>query len=139
MGDWAKALVERRATIMHAETQVIGVAKRFYDGVTEKFTSSVNGAEVDAPILELYEGNAFIAEKEEAFVELAEGEVQYQNIARAQVDGVMRMLTARESLCNSSPQAASIILISTLTSMLNVLRAAHERRFGKMGGSADVG
>lgn len=135
--DWAMALVARRAMVLHVPTQTIGAAVRFF--AKGAYISPINQLPVDEAVVELLGGNAFVAKHESVFIELSEAEIQYHGIVSAQIAGVLRMLTQRDSLMGASPQAASVMIIATLSSNVKVMIAAHEKRFGKFGGEGDAG
>ena len=73
---WAEDLIARKAWMFHVETYAVGQASKFYDGVTEKRISPINGVPVQAEILELDTGHALLANPEK-WMELTAAELKF--------------------------------------------------------------
>lgn len=125
---WAKQLVSIRAMVLHVPTQVIGATVQFYE--PGEYISPINDKPVDEAIIRMHEGNAFVARAPTDFLPLTEAEIAYLQIVRAQLSGTVRLLCDRNTLCGAVPKAASVILISEMTDLVQKLTTAHGNRFG---------
>lgn len=73
---WAKDLVDRKAWVLNTYSNVIGQAKRYYNGLTERYISTVTKEPTRFAVLELESGHALMANPEK-FVELSAAELRY--------------------------------------------------------------
>jgi hypothetical protein len=73
---WAQELADGQRWVLHTPSRSVARVKSFYDGVDRVIVSKVNDRPVQGPVLELEDGNTFMAELR-AFVSLTEPEVRF--------------------------------------------------------------
>jgi hypothetical protein len=74
---WAAALAADRSWVLHTGSRTISRVKKFWDGELEVYTSTYNNQPTKGPVLELEDGNSFVARSEADFVSMEEKEVQF--------------------------------------------------------------
>jgi hypothetical protein len=90
---WAKALVDRKAWVLHLGTDTIGRASKLYDGRGELYVSPVNNVPVSAPVLELDTGASHVADPS-TFTELSESHVKFLAKVFAELDVAVKVVHA---------------------------------------------
>jgi hypothetical protein len=122
---WAEQYVAKKAWLVSVEHDVIGQASKYFDGTIHKYVSAENGREVAVPVIEFDDGNAFIANDPEKFMELTGHALIYYKFLQKNVSDLLRMVMAPQSRIGIPRKSASYILISTLETVVNMLKAAH--------------
>ncbi len=67
---------------------------KFWDGENEVYTSSYNDLPTKGPVLELEDGNSFVARGESEFVPLEDKEVQYFLFVQTKVGEIAQKVAA---------------------------------------------
>lgn len=108
---WARELVEKGAWVMHLATRTVGQAKKLF--VVGEYVSTVTGQPTLSDVLELSQGGAFVAKKEE-FAQLTEQEVAfYEDLQAGLADAVLK-LGAMGVQKGVRPQTAALLVGSAL-------------------------
>jgi hypothetical protein len=129
--DWKK-VADDRAWLLHAPSCVVSRAQHYCDGANDKYVSSVNNAAVDAPVMKLDDGNAFLA-KVEDFILLSETEIVAFNAAMLNVGDAL-VKTTRDAVLTARakgekplpPPTLNVLLICALKEQLAVLDGRHK-------------
>jgi len=109
---WARSLEERRAWVLHAPTHMVSWVKSFYDGEGKVYVSTSNGKAVSGPVLELEDGNAFVAADESLFVPLSQDEADYYLYALGKV-GACAKEVAEFGAANRVRKSTALLLLGT--------------------------
>ena len=114
---WFEELVEKKAWVLHLQSDVIGQAKAYYDGLgTNMYVSPANGAPVQGAVLELESGHALLAGDRERWKVLSKAEIQYFKTLQEGFSGLI-VLSAKTAKDNG------VELETGLAMLVGILRA----------------
>jgi hypothetical protein len=115
--DWAKALVDEGAFVMHVETRTVGKVVELYDGEGKLYVSPTNDKPVRAPVLKLDRGHAFVARRG-AFIVLEAKEAVFFLDAQRRLAGCLAAIAARGGELGVMAQAGGLVVAAVLRSQL---------------------
>lgn len=124
---WAKDLVDRKATVMHLPTGRIGRVERLYDGQGQLYVSPSNNMPVKSPVLELEGGNSFVAAPGQ-FTEFSDREQDYVKRASAVLRKLAQDFAMLSSATQVPPKTAMMILASLFRMHADDLDTTRQRR-----------
>lgn len=120
---WADRLIAKQLWVLHAPTLTVGPARNFYDGVENKYRSTVNGQEVPAAVLELETGHGFVADPEK-FVELDAPAVRFYVGIQQGLAGLVRVAATGAAGAGVGQEAGFALVVSALRAQLAALEVA---------------
>ncbi len=118
---WAKKLADDGTWVLHTGSRMVSKVVKFYDGVTEQYTSTYNNKPTQGPVLELEDGNTFVARSEADFVPMEPEEVKFYQFIQLQYGQLTQRLAAAGAQQKMS-MAKTLLLIGT--SLRTTARAA---------------
>jgi hypothetical protein len=121
---WAESLASRHAWVMHTPTETISQIEAFHE--KGKFISKVNNMPVQAPVMELASGDAFIAAQDN-FVELTENEAGFYNFAQRAVNDVLADLVKKCAVAKIPAQTSIVLIASVLRTQIASLHKQEEQ------------
>jgi hypothetical protein len=122
--DWAKALADERAWVLHLETRTVGRVEALYDGEGNRYTPPGQARALRDAVLKLEGGHTFLA-KPGSFARFEAAEAQLYVAAveavREAVAGMARLGTA-----SGVKQTTGLLLIAAaLRAQLRELERTH--------------
>jgi len=102
---------------------MVSRVKSFYDGIGEVYVSTSNGKPVKGPVLELEDGNTFVAPTEELFVELTPQEADYHALAQTEVAQAAKRVAEAGASRAIRKETALLLLGAALRSTARVTDA----------------
>jgi hypothetical protein len=115
------AWVDAGAYVFHIPTGTVGKAKKFWDGVTERWLSPLNNRAVEVAVLELEDGNAFMATNPDDWTALTNAEVRYFNALQQGLGGLIQVAARNASSQGIPLEAGLSITVSVLRTQLAAL------------------
>ena len=107
---WAAKLAADNTWVLHTGSRTVSKVLKFWDGENEVYTSSYNNFPTKGPVLELEDGNTFVARGESEFVPLEDKEVQYFLFVQTTVGEIAQKVAAVGSGCGMN-LAKTLLLI----------------------------
>jgi hypothetical protein len=123
--EWATKLETERAWVMHVPTHTIGRVAKFYEPFT--FISPVNRRAVERAVIELEDGNNFIA-VEESFIPLTSNEAGFFMFAQDQLRELLTGWVQRAAMVGIQYETLGILISASLRTQLTALVQA--RKYG---------
>lgn len=123
MSEWARLLASDKAWVVHRKTVTIGRIERFWSG-EEGDRYEKGEAPAKGPVLETEQGDAFFAEKEDAFLRMSDAEVRcYQVVAEVlpATVGELALFAASHAI---ERKAFEVMVSAVLRRQLHALAAA---------------
>ena len=106
---WAEDLGEQKAWVLHTPSRAVSRVKAFYDGVARVMVSEINRLPVKGPVVELEDGNTFVAEQR-CFVAMEPREVDYYQAAQKTV-GLAAKAAAENAAARGIPKTTALMLL----------------------------
>ncbi len=120
---WGRDLALREAWVIHEPSLTIGPVKKYWDGTTEMFSSPVNDLAVPSPVLELVTGHAFVAKRQDEFVELDARAIRFYEAIQAGLTGLI-VVSGRNAAASGVPQDVGLALtVAALRAQLAAIEA----------------
>lgn len=120
--EWANALLEKQAWVLHVPTMSVGPAKKFYDGAESRWRSTIDGQEVPAPVLELETGHGFVA-RMDSFHVLDAAQLRFYVAIQQGLAGLVGVAARNAGAQGVDPRAGFALVISALRAQLAALEA----------------
>ena len=124
--DWARELVKKHAIVMHRESETVGTASDFFDGIERKFISPINGEPVVGPVLVLDNGNSFMALDERTFLELTTQQHRFYRTMQRVIAHALREAAGLLKSLGIPMDVGVSLLASTLKAQVAMLEAKPE-------------
>ena len=119
---WFRERVAKGSKMIHAGTRSVGKAIRYWSGAEgDRWTSSINGIPVDAPILELDTGHGLIAARC-SWVELGPAEARFVDALRAGVSGVVQVAARTARASGVDLDTGLVLLLAVLEDQVAALK-----------------
>jgi hypothetical protein len=109
---WARKLADDGTWILHTGTRTVSKVVKFYDGVNDTYISTYNGQPTKGPVIELEDGNTFVAKAEFEFVPMEEEEVKFFQFVQMKVGEVTRAC-AELGATKKMTMAKTMLLVGT--------------------------
>lgn len=123
---WAQALVDDHAWVMHVPTGVVGQVESLFDGEVRVYVSPENDRPVPGSVLALAQGHTFVA-TEENFVRLADHEARFYEAIQQVVAGALRELIPVGAAMAVPAPTINVLIIAALKTQAAILEAEHRR------------
>jgi hypothetical protein len=124
---WAAKMQDEHAWVIHVPTHTIQRVKQFYQA--HEFISPVNKLAVKDPVIELDDGNNFLA-IEENFVPLTQNEAGFFVFAQGELKDLLTTWVQKAAKASILPETIGILISATLRAQLMALMQTRQRLSG---------
>jgi hypothetical protein len=125
---WAVKLAEEHAWVIHVPTHTIQQVKQFYEA--REFISPLNKLPVKDPVIELDDGNSFIA-IEDNFIPLTENEAGFFVFTQGELKDLLTTWVVKAAKASVLPETIGILISATLRAQLAALMQSRKRLAGE--------
>jgi hypothetical protein len=119
---WARALVRDAAWVLHQPTCTVARASKLHAERSGTYTSTVNQEPVNDPVLEMDDGNAFVA-RAGNFLQLSEADVKFFLEAQEGVRELVRVLAMVGAGSKIPKSMTGLLIRSALQAQVQKLSA----------------